>query len=157
MYRVGFGYDVHKLAENESLILGGVKIEHYKGTVAHSDGDVLVHAIMDSLLGAASLGDIGKHFPDTDLKYKNANSLDLLKKVVKLLNQNGYKIGNIDTTLVLQKPKIAPYIEQMRIKIAEICGIDVNNISIKATTNEKLGFVGREEGVVAYSISLIYT
>ena len=156
MQRVGFGYDVHKLSEGESLILGGVAIEHYKGTVAHSDGDVLVHAIIDSLLGAAALGDIGKHFPDTDNSFKGIDSMILMKKIVELLKNNGYKIGNIDATIAAQKPKLMPFIDTMREKIAQCCQIEVGCVSVKATTTEKLGFEGREEGISAYCVVLIY-
>lgn len=156
MQRVGFGYDVHKLSEGESLILGGVAIEHYKGTVAHSDGDVLVHAIIDALLGAAALGDIGKHFPDTDNSFKGIDSMILMKKIVELLKNNGYKIGNIDATIAAQKPKLMPFIDTMREKIAQCCQIEVGCVSVKATTTEKLGFEGREEGISAYCVVLIY-
>lgn len=155
-FRVGFGYDVHQLAEGESLILGGIAIEHHKGTVAHSDGDVLIHALCDALLGAAALGDIGKHFPDNDNSFRNIDSCILLAKTCQLLRQKGYEIGNIDCTLALQKPKIAPHIEGMRKKLADVMQTDTENISIKATTTEKLGFVGREEGVEAYASVLIY-
>ncbi len=153
--RVGFGYDVHSLQEGEDLILGGVKIDHYKGTVAHSDGDVLIHAICDALLGAANLGDIGTHFPDTSEEYKNIDSRILLKKTVELLSENGWQIGNIDSTIELQKPKIKNRISEMEIALASTIGIEKNNISIKATTTEKLGFVGREEGIAASAVVLI--
>ena len=155
-FRVGFGYDVHRLAEGETLVLGGINIEHYKGTVAHSEGDVLIHAICDALLGSVALGDIGKHFPDNDNSYKNINSCILLERVCELIHSKGYKIGNIDCTISLQKPKIAQFIESMRKKIAQTINTDIENISIKATTSEKLGFVGSEEGVEAYSTVLIY-
>jgi len=154
--RVGFGYDIHRLAEGETLVLGGITIEHYKGTVAHSDGDVLVHAICDALLGSTALGDIGKYFPDNDNSYKNIDSCILLEKACELVRNKGYKIGNIDCTVSLQKPKIAPFIESMRKKIAQTMNTDTENVSIKATTAEGLGFVGTEEGVEAYSTVLIY-
>ncbi len=153
--RVGFGFDVHALREGESLIIGGVEIAHSKGTVAHSDGDVLLHAICDALLGAANLRDIGYQFPDTDDKYKNIDSSKLLEATIKLLNENNYKVGNIDCTIAAQKPKLNPYVEQMTSKIAKILETDLNNVSIKATTTEKLGFEGREEGISAYSVVLI--
>jgi 2-C-methyl-D-erythritol 2,4-cyclodiphosphate synthase len=150
---IGFGYDIHKLAPGESLILGGV---HFKkpplGTVAHSDGDVLLHAIMDALLGTLALGDIGKHFPDTDPKYKNANSLKLLKEVGSMIRKNGASIINIDSTIVLERPKLAPHVDQMRMNIATALDLMVQQVSIKATTSEKIGFVGREEGVAAYAV-----
>jgi 2-C-methyl-D-erythritol 2,4-cyclodiphosphate synthase len=150
---VGFGYDVHKLAAGESLVLGGVTFEGAAlGTVAHSDGDVLLHAIMDALLGALSLGDIGSHFPDTDPKYRGANSLELLKHVATLLKTEGAVIVNIDSTVVLETPKLRPHIDAMRAVIAEALGITIKQISVKATTNERIGFVGREEGVAAYAI-----
>ncbi len=152
---VGFGFDVHRLAENETLILGGVSIDSTFGTVAHSDGDVLLHALMDALLGAAGLGDIGEHFPDTDIKYKNADSVKLTSYVVALLNSNGYSIVNIDATLNLEKPKISPYKNAMKLKIAEICQLPLNRVNIKATTNEKLGYIGNSEGVVAYCVAEI--
>ena len=155
--RVGNGYDVHKLAEGEQLVLGGINIPHVKGTVAHSDGDVLIHAICDALLGAATLGDIGSHFPDTESKYKNIDSSKLLASTVKLVNTKGYQIGNIDSTVCLQQPKIGKYIPGMRKKLALITGLDIDNISIEATTTEKLGFVGREEGIAVYSVVLIET
>ena len=154
-FRIGQGYDVHKLVEGESLILGGIKIKHSKGTIAHSDGDVLIHAIIDSILGAANLGDIGKLFPDTDSKYKNINSKVLLAETIELLRKNGYKIENIDTTIVLQSPKIANYIPKMQEAISSVLNLEINQISIKATTTEGLGFEGKEEGVSAQSICLI--
>lgn len=153
--RVGFGYDVHQLSEGERLIIGGIEIDHTKGTVAHSDGDVLIHAICDALLGAVAMKDIGFHFPDTDLTYKNINSLTLLTKTKELITGKGYNIGNIDSTLALQKPKIKQYIESMRNKLAQNLNIEIDDISIKATTTEKLGFVGREEGISAYAIVLL--
>jgi 2-C-methyl-D-erythritol 2,4-cyclodiphosphate synthase len=155
-FRIGFGYDVHQLAVGETLVLGGIALEHHKGTIAHSDGDVLIHALCDALLGAAALGDIGKHFPDIDNKYKNIDSCILLEKTCLLLRNKGFEIGNVDSTLALQKPKVAPHIEAMRNKLSGVMQTEVENISIKATTTEKLGFVGREEGVEAYASVLIY-
>lgn len=153
--RIGHGYDVHKFAENRKLILGGVEIPYELGLLGHSDADVLVHAVMDSLLGAAALGDIGKHFPDTDEKYKGADSIALLKEVCKILADNGYKIGNIDSTVIAQKPKLKDYIFKMRENIALACGIDVSQVSVKATTEEKLGFTGRLEGISAHAVCLL--
>lgn len=153
--RIGHGYDVHKLCENRKLILGGVEIPYEKGLLGHSDADVLVHAIMDSLLGAAALGDIGKHFPDTDPEYKGANSIVLLRRVVKILGENGYLISNIDSTVVAQAPKLASYIDQMRDNIANACGLDKECVSVKATTEERLGFTGEGKGISATSVCLI--
>lgn len=153
--RVGTGYDVHKLVNDRPLILGGVSIPHEKGLLGHSDADVLLHAIMDSLLGALALGDIGKHFPDTDESYKNISSLLLLEKVADLINNKGYKIENIDSTIIAQKPKLAPYIAEMRENISKTLKISIDNISIKATTEEGLGFSGREEGISSQSICLL--
>ena len=153
--RIGLGYDVHKLVENRDLILGGVKIPYEKGLLGHSDADVLLHAIMDSLLGAAALGDIGKHFPDTDAKYKGASSIELLKQVGLFIRENGYVIGNIDATIIAQKPKMAPHIENMRNNIALALDITVNQINIKATTEEGLGFTGAGEGISSQSICLL--
>jgi 2-C-methyl-D-erythritol 2,4-cyclodiphosphate synthase len=153
--KVGFGYDVHALKETEKFILGGIKIEHYKGTIAHSDGDVLIHAICDALLGAANLRDIGFQFPDTDQSLKGIDSKILLKKTADLLDEKGWQIGNIDSTIVLQKPKIKDKIPEMQKVLASVLQIDTEDISIKATTTEKLGFNGREEGVSAYAIVLI--
>jgi len=155
-FRIGQGYDVHKLASGKSLILGGIEIKHTKGTIAHSDGDVLIHAIIDSILGAANLGDIGKLFPDTDNKYKNIDSKVLLVETVKLLRENNYDIDNIDSTIVLQKPKIAGYIPKMKDTLANVLDVETNKISIKATTTEGLGLEGREEGISAQAICLIY-
>lgn len=154
--RIGHGYDVHKLCENRRLILGGVEIPYEKGLLGHSDADVLVHAIMDSLLGAAALGDIGKHFPDTDPEYKGANSIELLRLVVKILGENGYLISNIDSTVVAQAPKLASFIDQMRDNIASACGLDKECVSVKATTEERLGFTGEGKGISATSVCLIY-
>ena len=153
--RIGFGTDFHKLAEGRELWIGGVKIPHHKGAVGHSDAGVLLHAICDAMLGAACLGDIGVHFPDTSAEFKNIDSKILLKRTVDLVTKNGYSVVNIDSTLCLQAPKIKPYIEEMQSAIAAIAGITINDISIKATTTEKLGFVGREEGLVAYAVALL--
>ena len=155
MLRIGNGYDVHRLVENRELILGGVKIPHNLGLLGHSDADVLTHAIMDALIGAAALGDIGKLFPDTDEKYRGADSIALLKEVVALLKSKGFSVVNIDSILVAQKPKIALYIEAMRQNIAEACSIHVELVSVKATTEEKLGFTGSEEGMSAYAVCLL--
>jgi 2-C-methyl-D-erythritol 2,4-cyclodiphosphate synthase len=155
-FRVGIGYDVHQLKEGEEFWLGGIKIDHTKGAVGHSDADVLLHAICDAILGASNLGDIGKHFPDTSDDYKGIDSKILLKKVGELLITEGYKISNIDSTICLQKPKIAPYIEEIKRTIAKVLNLNLNQVSVKATTTEKLGFVGREEGISAYATTLIY-
>jgi 2-C-methyl-D-erythritol 2,4-cyclodiphosphate synthase len=154
-YRIGSGIDFHKLAEGRELWIGGVKIPHYKGAVGHSDADVLLHAICDALLGAACLGDIGVHFPDTDNTYKNIDSKILLQKTIELIKEQGYAIVNIDCTLCLQEPKIRSYVPQMQKAIATIAGITEKDISIKATTTEHLGFVGREEGLMAYATVLL--
>ncbi len=153
--RVGFGFDVHQLVENHPFILGGVKLEHYSGAFGHSDADVLVHAICDALLGAANLRDIGYHFSNTDDRWKGISSLILLKECVKLLNQKGWNVGNIDAMLCLEAPKINPHIPEMKFKISEAAGISEEDISIKATTNETMGFIGRKEGLVAYAVCLI--
>ncbi len=153
--RIGFGYDVHSLTEGRKLILGGVDIPHSTGLLGHSDADVLVHAIMDALLGAAALGDIGKHFPDTDPKYKNADSIELLKFVREILTNAGYTISNIDSTVVAQAPKLAPFIDIMRKNIADALKIDISRISVKATTTEHLGFEGRKEGISSSAVALI--
>ena len=150
--RVGLGYDVHKLVEGRDLILGGVKIPYEKGLLGHSDADVLLHAIMDALLGAAALGDIGKHFPDTDDKYKGISSLELLKEVGRLLNENNYIIENIDATIIAQRPKMLPHIQKMRENIAGVLGIQLNQINVKATTEEGLGFTGSGEGISSQAI-----
>lgn len=150
--RMGIGFDVHELVENRNLVLGGVEIPHEKGLLGHSDADVLIHAIMDAMLGACALGDIGKHFPDTDNQYKNISSLLLLKNVQQLIKEKGYSINNIDTVIMAQQPKIAPYIEKIQNNIATILEMNKNNISIKATTTEGLGFVGREEGIAAQAV-----
>ena len=153
--RIGHGYDVHRLAEGRKLILGGVEIPHEKGLLGHSDADVLAHAVMDALLGAAALGDIGKHFPDNDEKYKGADSIELLKEVCRILCENGYKIGNIDSTILCQSPKRAPHIDSMRKNLAEACGIDISLVSVKATTEEKLGFTGEKLGIAAHAVCLL--
>lgn len=153
--RIGMGYDVHKLVESRKLVIGGVEIPHVLGLLGHSDADVLIHAIMDSLLGAAALGDIGKHFPDTDPKYKGISSILLLRNVKNLLEDNGYKIVNIDATIIAQKPKMAPYIPDMITNIANALEIDKSQINIKATTEEGLGFTGKEEGIASQSVCLI--
>lgn len=155
MLRIGHGYDVHAFAEDRKCIIGGVEIPCEKGLLGHSDADVLLHAVSDSLLGAAALGDIGKHFPDTDPKYRGANSLELLSRVVELLAGNGYKVVNIDGTVIAQVPKLAPHIDKMRENIAEVLGVDVDCVSVKATTEEKLGFTGRKEGISAHCVCLI--
>lgn len=155
MIRIGNGYDVHVLTEGRKLMLGGVEIPHTKGVLGHSDGDVLVHAIMDAMLGALALGDIGQHFPDTDMKYENIDSTILLKRVKELVAERGYKIINLDSIIVLQKPKVKPYIEAMRKRIAEVLEIDVEQVSVKATTEEKLGFTGDESGVKSYCVVLL--
>lgn len=153
--RIGMGYDVHKLVEERKLILGGVEIPHTLGLLGHSDADVLLHAIMDALLGAAALGDIGKHFPDTDPAYKGASSIKLLEHVGRLLQEKGYIISNIDATIIAQKPKLRPYIEQMEQNIADTLGIAKDQVNVKATTEEKLGFTGREEGISSQAICLL--
>lgn len=153
--RVGFGFDVHQLKEGKELWLGGIKIFHTKGAVGHSDADVLIHAICDALLGAAGLRDIGFHFPDTSSKFKGIDSKILLERVTQLLKKEGYSIGNIDCTLVLEQPKINPHIDEMKKTLSAILNVEVNDIGIKATTNEKMGYVGREEGVYAYAVALI--
>lgn len=153
--RVGMGYDVHRLVPERDLIIGGVKIPYEKGLLGHSDADVLLHAIMDSLLGAAALGDIGKHFPDNDPAYKGADSLILLGRVGEILSEEGYVIENIDSTIIAQKPKMAPHIEQMRKNIADTLGLDISRVNVKATTEEGLGFTGTGEGISAQAVALI--
>ena len=155
IFRVGTGYDVHRLQEGLELWIGGVKIEHTHGLLGHSDADVLLHVICDALLGAAALGDIGKHFPDTDPRFKGIASIKLLKHVSELLKERGYTVGNIDSTIVAQRPKMAPHIPQMRQNIADALGINIDCISVKATTTERLGFEGREEGISAQAVALI--
>ncbi len=157
MIRIGHGYDVHRFAENRDLILGGVKIDYEFGLLGHSDADVLLHAVCDALLGAAALGDIGTHFPDTDEKYKGIDSMLLLKHTVALLAEKGYKVGNIDATVVAQKPKIGKFIRLMAENIANACNIQADAVNVKATTEEKLGFTGRLEGISAHAVCLIET
>ena len=153
--RVGLGYDVHKFAENRKLIIGGIDIPYERGLLGHSDADVLTHAIMDALLGALALGDIGKHFPDTDPEYKDISSIKLLEHVMKLINSKGYKVGNIDAIIIAQAPKMLPYMDNIREKLAETMGISIDQLSVKATTEEGLGFTGREEGIAAHAVALI--
>lgn len=155
MLRIGHGYDVHAFADNRRCIIGGVDIPYEKGLLGHSDADVLLHAIADSLLGAAAMGDIGKHFPDTDPEFEGADSLVLLKYVVKLISDKGYSVNNIDATVIAQAPKIAPHIERMRANIADVLCVDVDCVNVKATTEEKLGFTGRKEGVSAHCVCLL--
>lgn len=153
--RIGHGYDVHRLTENRKLILGGVEIPYEKGLLGHSDADVLVHAVMDSFLGALALGDIGKHFPDTDPKYKGADSIELLRHVCALIKEHGYTLGNLDATIIAQAPKLLPFIPQMRENIAKACGCDVSQINVKATTEEKLGFTGDGSGISSHCVALL--
>ena len=154
--RIGHGYDVHQLTEGRDLIIGGVNIPHHLGLLGHSDADVLLHAISDSLLGALALGDIGKHFPDTDEQYKGADSLELLACVCELVKQKGYGVGNVDATILAQAPKLAPFIPQMRLNIARALEIELECVSVKATTEEKLGFTGEEKGIAAHAVCLVY-
>jgi len=154
-FRIGFGYDVHQLEEGIPFWLGGINVPHHKGAVGHSDADVLLHAICDALLGAAALGDIGEHFPDTDPEYKGISSIILLERTIELVRLNGYEINNIDSTVCLQTPKIKPHIHEMRQQIAATLKVNIDLISIKATTEEKLGFTGREEGISAYAVVMI--
>ena len=153
--RIGHGYDVHRLVEGRKLILGGVEISYTKGLLGHSDADVLLHAISDALLGAVALGDIGKHFPDSDEKYKGADSLVLLKEVMNLLKNKGYKVVNVDATVLAERPKLAPYIDKMRQNIADALSVEVDCISVKATTEEGLGFTGAGEGIAAHALCLV--
>ncbi|MBR2400735.1 MAG: 2-C-methyl-D-erythritol 2,4-cyclodiphosphate synthase [Tidjanibacter sp.] len=153
--RIGFGYDVHALAEGLPLVLGGVRLDSPIGCVAHSDGDVAIHALCDALLGAIAAGDIGAHFPDTDPAYKGIDSTLLLRRTVELLHERGYKVGNVDITIALERPKLRPHIDSMRARLAECMATEVDNVSVKATTTEKLGFTGRSEGVAAYAVALI--
>lgn len=153
MTRFGMGYDVHQLVENRKLIIGGVDIPYEKGLLGHSDADVLLHAISDALLGAAALGDIGKHFPDTDPRYKGADSLKLLEEIGNLLAENGYVVGNVDATIVAQKPKMLPHIPQMRENIARVLHVDIDQINVKATTEEHLGFTGSGQGISSYAVA----
>ena len=155
MIRIGHGYDVHKLVEGRKLILGGVDIPHETGLLGHSDADVVVHAIMDAMLGALALGDIGKHFPDTDPVYSGADSIKLLKMVTEIIAEQGYSVGNIDSTIICQAPKLAPHIDTMRKNIAEAIGCDISQVSVKATTEEKLGFTGAKEGISAHAVCVL--
>ena len=157
MFRIGHGYDVHRLVEGRRLILGGVDIPFERGLLGHSDADVLVHAIMDAILGAAALGDIGKLFPDTDERYSGADSLELLGEVMRALREAGYELGNVDSTVIAQRPKLAMHIELMRGNIARAAGVDAAQISVKATTEEKLGFTGEGAGIAAHEVALTYT
>ena len=154
-FRIGHGYDVHRLVENRKLILGGVEIPYEKGLLGHSDADVLLHAVSDALLGALALGDIGKHFPDTDPAYAGADSLKLLELVVEKVREQGYAVSNLDATVLCQKPKLAPYIDSMREKIAAACGVSAEQVSVKATTEEKLGFTGEGLGISAHCVCLL--
>lgn len=156
MFRIGHGYDVHRLVDGRKLILGGVTLEYEKGLLGHSDADVLTHAVCDALLGAAALGDIGKHFPDNDARYENADSIKLLEECVRILDNNGFSVGNIDATVIAQAPKISPHTEKMRENIARACGVDVSRVGVKATTEEKLGFTGEGQGIACHSVALIY-
>lgn len=156
MIRIGHGYDVHKLVTGRKLILGGVDIPHETGLLGHSDADVVVHAIMDAMLGALALGDIGKHFPDSDPKYSGADSIMLLKKVTEIISEQGYTVGNIDSTIICQSPKLAPYIDTMRSNIAAAAGCDISRVSVKATTEEKLGFTGAKEGISAHAVCVLF-
>ncbi|WP_324709030.1 2-C-methyl-D-erythritol 2,4-cyclodiphosphate synthase [Pseudomonas citronellolis] len=153
--RIGHGYDVHRFGEGDFITLGGVRIPHKFGLIAHSDGDVLLHALSDALLGACALGDIGKHFPDTDPRFKGADSRALLRHVVALVHEKGYVIGNVDATIIAQAPKMAPHIEAMRGSIAEDLQVDLDQVNVKATTTEKLGFTGREEGIAVHAVALL--
>ena len=155
MFRIGHGYDVHRLVEGRRLILGGVDVPYEKGLLGHSDADVLTHAVCDALLGAAALGDIGKHFPDTDEKYKGADSILLLKHCVKLIGDAGFRVGNIDVTLIAQAPKISPYIEEIRKNLAAALDTDLSNVSVKATTEEGLGFTGEKLGISCHCVALL--
>lgn len=155
-FRIGHGYDVHALAEGLTLVLGGVEIAHTKGCVAHSDGDAAIHAVCDALLGAAALGDIGLHFPDTSDQYKGIDSKILLRRVAALLREKGYEIGNVDCTIRMQRPRLRPHIDAMRAAMAGAMGVETDQVSVKATTTERLGFEGREEGVSASAVALIY-
>ena len=153
--RIGHGFDVHKFGGEGPIIIGGISIEHSQGLVAHSDGDVLLHALCDAILGAAALGDIGKHFPDTDDEYAGADSRVLLRHVVSVARDKGYQISNADMTIVAQTPKMAPHIEAMRAQIAEDCNVDIDDINVKATTTEKLGYTGRKEGIASHAVVLL--
>ena len=154
--RIGHGYDVHALADGLRLVIGGVELEHTKGCIAHSDGDVAIHAICDAILGALALGDIGKLFPDTSAEFKGIDSKILLRRVCDVIEQKGYKVGNVDCTIAMQRPKLRPHIDTMRSTLASVIGIEVDRVSVKATTTERLGFEGREEGVSVHSVVLLY-
>ncbi len=153
--RIGHGYDVHRLVDDRKLIIGGVEIPWEKGLLGHSDADVLLHAIADALLGAMAMGDIGKHFPDTDPAFKGADSMKLLAHVVRLVKEKGYQVGNLDATIIAQRPKMAPHIQSMRENIARVCSVEVDSINVKATTEEGLGFTGRQEGISAHAVVLL--
>ncbi|MGL4641541.1 2-C-methyl-D-erythritol 2,4-cyclodiphosphate synthase [Cetobacterium sp.] len=155
MLRIGNGYDVHKLVEGRRLVLGGVEIPHLKGVLGHSDGDVLIHAVMDALLGALALGDIGQHFPDTSNEFKDIDSMILLERVFQLIKNRDYRIGNLDCIIVAQKPKLKPYLDLMRERIARVLETELSNISVKATTEEQLGFTGNEDGIKSYCVVLL--
>ncbi len=157
MIRIGHGYDVHRLTEGRQLIMGGVNIPYELGLLGHSDADVLAHAITDALLGACAMGDIGKHFPDSDPRWKGADSIELLRQTVIMLDKNGFSVNNIDSTIICQKPKLAGYIDKMRENIAAACGVDISLVSVKATTEEKLGFTGSGEGIAAHAVCTVYT
>lgn len=156
-FRIGHGYDVHAFTEGEHIVLGGVTIPHSKALKAHSDGDVLIHAICDALLGALALGDIGRHFPDTDVRYKDANSRDLLSHVIALVAEKGFKVGNVDSTIIAQTPKMSAYIETMQRHLAADLQVDVSRVNVKATTTEGLGFAGREEGISVHAVVLLFS
>jgi len=155
MFRIGQGYDVHKLVENRELWLCGIKIDHTLGLLGHSDADVAIHALCDAILGALALGDIGKHFPDSDPRYKGIDSKRLLAEVCRMMREKGYEIGNCDITICAERPKLRPHIDRMRETLAEVCSVDPDRISVKATTTEKLGFTGREEGISAFAVALL--
>ena len=154
-FRIGHGYDVHRLTEGRRLVLGGVNIPYEYGLLGHSDADVLLHAVMDAMLGSLALGDIGRHFPDTDERYEGVSSIKLLEAVVEMLRDKGYKVSNLDATLILQKPKVMPYVETMRANIARSLGVDVSCVNVKATTEEHLGFTGRGEGISAHAVVIV--
>lgn len=154
-FRIGFGYDVHRFTEGESLIIGGVRIPYHRKLDGHSDADVLLHAVTDALLGAAALGDIGAHFPDTDPAYKGADSSELLKKSYQLVKERGYELGNLDATIIAERPKFRPHIDSIRSSIAQCLNCETDRISVKATTNEKMGFSGREEGIAVHAVALL--
>jgi len=153
--RIGHGYDVHRLVEDRKLIIGGVEIPYEKGLLGHSDADVLTHAVMDAILGAAALGDIGKHFPDTDERFKGADSIQLMKHVIALVEEKGYRVGNIDCTIIAQRPKLAPFIPLMKERLAQTAGVDCDCVNVKATTEEKLGFTGEGLGIACHAVALL--